>query len=136
MNKKILVVDDDTIILESCKRILEAEHYTVLLASNVNEAIVLLEKYYFDLMIMDVKMPEKDGIFLLKKIRDKWPLDSWPMLPVLVMSGYPTPETLDTLYKNGARQFIAKPFTPDELINAANKVLKGGKNGKNKSPRN
>jgi len=120
---RILIVDDDKIVLESCKRILESEGYSVILASSSAEAIQILGNQYLNLMIMDVKMPEKDGVYLLKTISEKWPLEIYPLLPVLVMSGYPTPDTLQTLYKQGAREFISKPFTPDELLNAVKNIL-------------
>ena len=77
-------------------------------------------------MLMDVKMPEKYGGSLLEKTREKWPLDDWPELPVLVMSGYPTPETIHDLKKQGARDFTSKPFTPDELLLSVQKSLKRG----------
>ncbi len=124
VKKKILIVDDDRIVLESCKRVLESEGLEVVLVSSAVDAIEQLEKNYFDLMLMDVKMPEKDGVYLLDKIREKWPLEDWPELPVLVMSGYPTPETINNLKKRGARDFIPKPFTPDELLLSVHKSLK------------
>jgi len=121
--KKILVVDDDQVVLHSCKVVLEAEGFQVHLVSSAREAIAFLESRYVDLMIMDVKMPEKDGLYILDVIREKWPLDRWPELPVLVMSGYPTPDTINDLIKRGVREFISKPFTPDELIESARKAL-------------
>jgi DNA-binding NtrC family response regulator len=126
VEKKILIVDDDRIVLESCRRVLESEGFEVVLVSSAIDAIEQLEKKSFDLMLMDVKMPEKDGVYLLEKIREKWPLDDWPELPVLVMSGYPTPETIHDLKKQGARDFIPKPFTPDELLLSVQKSLKRG----------
>jgi len=126
--KRILVVDDDTVVLNSCKRILEAEGFIVELVSSARDAMEKLEQAgIFDMMIMDVKMPEKDGVYLLEKITEKWPLETWPELPVLVMSGYPTPETIQSLIEKGAKEFIPKPFTPDELLQAVDKVLKKGK---------
>jgi DNA-binding NtrC family response regulator len=123
-NKKILVVDDDAIVLNSCKRILEAESCTVILASSAQDAMEKLEHAgVFDMMIMDVKMPERDGVYLLGKITERWPLEKWPELPVLVMSGYPTPDTKLSLLDRGVREFIPKPFTPDELIEAVDRVL-------------
>jgi CheY-like chemotaxis protein len=121
--RKILVVDDDRIVLESCKKILEAEGHEVTLVSSAKDAIQQLKDEYFDLMIMDIKMPEKDGMYLLKKVRDKWPLTEWPELPVLAMSGYPTPEIMKDLIRSGVREFIAKPFTPDELLESVKKSL-------------
>ena len=126
--KRILVVDDDTVVLNSCKRILEAEGFIVELVSSARDAMEKLEQAgIFDMMIMDVKMPEKNGVYLLEKITEKWPLETWPELPVLVMSGYPTPETIQSLIEKGAKEFIPKPFTPDELSKAVDKVLKKGK---------
>ena len=121
--KKLLVVDDDQVVLNSCKVVLEAEGFQVNLVSSAREAITFLEDRYVDLMIMDVKMPEKDGLYILDVIREKWPLDRWPELPVLVMSGYPTPDTINDLIKRGVREFISKPFTPDELIESVHKAL-------------
>jgi len=126
--RKILVVDDDKIVLESCRRILEAEGYRVFLVESAREAIDLLEEQYIDLMLMDVKMPQQDGVYILDKIREKWSLDIWPELPVLVMSGYPTPATIRELKESGARDFISKPFTPDELLDAITTILKRREN--------
>jgi CheY-like chemotaxis protein len=123
-NEKILVVDDDEVVLNSCKRVLEAEGCKVVLASSAREAMEKLEHAgIFDMMIMDVKMPERDGVYLLGKITQRWPLEKWPELPVLVMSGYPTPETKQSLLDMRVREFIPKPFTPDELIRAVERVL-------------
>lgn len=126
-SKNILVLDDDRIVLESCKRVLESEGFKVTLVSNVKEAVDLLEEGYFDLMVMDVKMPEHDGMYLLEKIKEKWPLDVWSELPVVVMSGYPTPDTISESLVRGARAFLEKPFTPDELIFSVQKSLKRSK---------
>lgn len=122
--KKILVVDDDKIVLESCKRILESEGFKVFLVESVQEAIDLLEVEYFDILILDVKMPAQDGMYLLEQIKRKWPLDIWPELPVIVISGYPTPKTITDGLDRGATDFIPKPFTPDELVSSVNKAIK------------
>ena len=126
-NKKILVVDDDKIVLESCKRILESEGFNVSLVKSAQEAIDLLEVEYFDILIIDVKMPTQDGMYLLEQIKQKWPLDIWPELPVIVMSGYPTPKTITDGLDRGATDFIPKPFTPDELVSSVNKAIKRSK---------
>ena len=116
---KLLVVDDDKVVLDSCRRILEAEGYTVVLTSSARDAVARLEAEAFDLLLVDVIMPEYDGIYLIGTVRQKW-----PTLPVLVMSGYPTPETISSGLSAGATHFIAKPFTPDELLLAVRKALK------------
>ncbi len=126
--KRILVVDDDEIVLNSCKRILELEGYELILVSNAKGAIKKLQNEHFDVIIMDVKMPDKDGIYLLEKIREKWPPQTWSELPILVMSGYPTPETKYAVIEKGAKDFISKPFTPDELVDAVNKLIQRSEN--------
>ncbi len=126
-SKRILVVDDDRIVLESCKRIFEAEGIEVFLVSSAKEAIDLLEVEYFDLVLIDIKMPEHDGIYLLEKIKEKWPLELWPKLPVVVMSGYPTPGTISEGLSLGAEAFITKPFKPDELLKSIQHVIKRSK---------
>ena len=116
---KILVVDDDKVVLASCQRILKAEGRSVVLSSSAQEAVAHLEKGRFDLLLVDVIMPEYDGIYLIGTVRQKW-----PHLPILVMSGYPTPETISSGLSAGATHFISKPFTPDELLAAVGRALK------------
>ena len=136
-SRKILVVDDDSIVLESCKRVLEAEGFSVSLAPGAKEAIDKLEDEYFDLMIMDAKMPKHDGVYLLEKIKEKWPMSTYPELPVVQISGYATSDTIAKGLALGAAIFLAKPFTPDELVSSVKKVLKGRKKiGKSKSTGN
>lgn len=119
--KKILIVDDDQVVLASCKRILDSEGYAVSLTSNVKDALQMLQKKNFDIILVDVIMPEYDGIYLIGNVRE-----NLPHLPILVMSGYPTPETISSGMRMGATHFIAKPFTPDELITAVYKALLKG----------
>jgi DNA-binding NtrC family response regulator len=116
--KKILIVDDDRVVLASCRRILESEGYAVNLTSSVKEALQLLEEKNFDLLLVDVIMPEYDGMYLIGNVRE-----NQPQLPILVMSGYPTPETISSGMRMGATHFIAKPFTPDELIAAVHRAF-------------
>jgi DNA-binding NtrC family response regulator len=116
--KTILVVDDDPVVLSSCKRILEAEGFQTVLTPSVQEALKRLEEKNFDLLLVDVIMPEYDGMYLIGNVRE-----NRPDLPILVMSGYPTPETISSGLQMGATHFIAKPFTPDELIKMVRKAL-------------
>jgi DNA-binding NtrC family response regulator len=120
VRKNILIVDDDRVVLASCKRILESEGYMTSLTSSVQEALQTMEEKNFDLLLVDVIMPEYDGMYLIGNVREKR-----PGLPILVMSGYPTPETISSGLRMGATHFIAKPFTPDELVNAVHKALAG-----------
>ena len=114
----ILVADDDKVVLQSCKRVLEAEGHTVSLAVNASEALDIMSRRTPDLALVDVVMPQYNGTYLVGEIRDRW-----PDLPVLLMSGYPTPETVEGGMKAGATHFLAKPFMPDELMEAVQKAL-------------
>ena len=80
-DRKILVVDDDPLVLESCRRVLEAEEYLVVCVPSAGDAFDNLEMGHFDLMIMDIKMPRQDGFYLLEKIKGKWPIDRVLELP-------------------------------------------------------
>ncbi len=115
---KILVVDDDAIVIKSCRRILEAEGFEVTAVPGADEALEKIKSSEFDLLLMDVKMPKHDGIFLMREIKK-----NWPDIPIVVMSGYPTPETIADVLKLGATQFIPKPFRPDELVKTVRQVI-------------
>jgi len=117
---KILVVDDDEIVLESCRRILEPEGFTLSLIPTVNKAIEIMKREAFDLLLVDVKMPERDGISFIEEVKNRW-----PKVPFVVMSGYPVRETIADGMRLGAAGFIAKPFTPDELLRSVRKTLTG-----------
>jgi DNA-binding response OmpR family regulator len=110
---KILIVDDDPIVIQSCRRILEAEGHTVLTAGTVADGEKQLDLQAFDLMVTDIKMPGQDGFEMIRragKLR--------PGMPVLVMTGYLMPETEGEIRRLGVGTHIAKPFTPAEFLAA------------------
>ena len=83
-----------------------------------------MQERSYQLLLVDVIMPEYDGMYLIGSVRR-----SSPDLPILVMSGYPTPETIASGQRMGATHFIAKPFTPEELAAAVRKALAGREKG-------
>ena len=115
---KILVVDDEKIILDSCKKVLTEEGFNVLFATSADSALKTLETQMPAALLIDVKMPEQDGISLLEELKERY-----PFIPIVIMSGYPTHETISESIKKGATRFIAKPFTPDELIEVIHEVI-------------
>lgn len=122
---KILVVDDEGIVLRSCRRILEAEGFEVTVAPSVDEALRLLDAPGApmpSLLLVDVKMPVHDGMYLMQRVKA-----NHPELPIIVMSGYPTEETVENAALHGAANFIAKPFTPEELLEKVLSVAGKGK---------
>jgi DNA-binding NtrC family response regulator len=116
---KILVVDDDAIVIKSCTRILQAEGFSVATVSGAVDALEILRNSEFDLLLVDVKMPVYDGMYLMQEIRR-----DHPALPIIGMSGYPTQETVTDALRSGATQFIPKPFRPDELMRIIRQVMR------------
>jgi DNA-binding NtrC family response regulator len=114
---RVLVVDDDPIVLESCRRVLEAEGFTVFLAASAAEGLEALEGQDYAVLVADVKMPEVDGLQLLALARKRH-----PRVPVLMMSGYPTSDTVAAAMETGADGFLPKPFTPEELVSAVRRA--------------
>ena len=116
---KILVIDDEQVVLNSCQRVLEAEGFEVALVPSVTDALEALEREEFSLLLIDVKMPGHNGMYLMEAVRERW-----PQIPTIIMSGYDTAETVQEAARKGASTFIAKPFTPDELIETVRQVMK------------
>ena len=114
---RALVVDDDSIVLASCRRVLEPAGWSVATAANVPEALAALEREPFTLVLADLKMPVYDGLHLLAEVRRRW-----PTLPVIVMSGYSTGDTEEQSRQRGALAFVPKPFTPEELLAAVGRT--------------
>lgn len=119
---KILIVDDDEIVVRSCRRILKAEEMQIQVAGSVETGVQLLLDHRgndpFDLIITDIKMPGRDGFEMIRRARK-----IEPDIPILMMTGYLTPETMEKGRLDGADNYIAKPFTPDELIEAVHKTI-------------
>jgi CheY-like chemotaxis protein len=114
---KVLVVDDEPIVLRSCRRVLESEGWEVTCVPSVAEALTLLEQMTPELLLIDVKMPVHDGMYLMRQVRDRR-----PGIPIIVMSGYATGETIREAEGLGAAVFLPKPFTPDELARTLHSV--------------
>lgn len=114
---KILVVDDENIVLESCRLVLQTEGYEVILVSSSEAALKIIEEIAPSLLLIDLKMPGHDGMYLMGEVKQKR-----PDIPILVMSGYATKETIDEVALRGAAAFIPKPFTPDELLETIRQV--------------
>src|SRR3990172_8936112 len=115
---KILVLDDDPVVTLSCKRILGAEGFNIITADKGEDAIKKISNEEFDLLITDVRLPDTNGITVLRESKI-----IQPKLDVVIITGYPTLEDAKESVKLGAFEFIEKPFTPDFMLNVANKVF-------------
>src|SRR4030066_1615840 len=117
-NVRILVVDDEMIVCESCKRILEEEGYEVETALSGKEAFDKMKTSPFDIVITDLKMPGIGGMEVLKTFRKEYP-DSI----IIMITGFSTVETAVEAMKLGAFDYIPKPFTPDEVAIVVKKAI-------------
>jgi two-component system NtrC family response regulator len=115
---KILVVDDEEIILLSCERVLTEEGYEIQTRLSGKEALELLAEELFDLAIVDLKMPGMDGIELLRAIKR-----DYPHISVIMITGYSTIESAVEAMKAGAVDYLPKPFTPDQVTLVVKKAL-------------
>jgi DNA-binding NtrC family response regulator len=117
-NPRILVVDDEMIVCESCKRILEEDGYEVETALSGREAFDKMKANPFDIVITDLKMPEIDGMEVLRTFRKEY-----PDMIVIMITGFSTVETAVEAMKLGAFDYIPKPFTPDEVSVVVKKAI-------------
>ena len=115
---RILVVDDELGMREGCRRILEAEGHKVTTAESGQEALEPFAGGEFDLALIDLKMPGMSGVELLVRLRE---ID--PDCMYVIVTAYATLETAVQATKSGAYDYVAKPFTPEELMLVVNKAL-------------
>ncbi len=109
---KILVVDDDVQMLELVEQLLEREGYDVQMANSAQQALSMIEDDVPDLFIIDVYMPDMDGLALCRKLRK---LPQTKILPVVFITGFDSPYTVTEALQAGGDDFIRKPFAVREL---------------------
>jgi two-component system, NtrC family, response regulator HydG len=115
---RILVVDDAPETLEVLERNLASRGYQVLTATAVAAAVALLERRRVDVVITDLKMPGRSGLELVRYVRD-----NCRDTEVLMITGYPSVDAAVQAFKNGAEEFLCKPFTDEELFEAVRQAL-------------
>ena len=115
---RILAVDDESIILDSFRKILVVAGYSIDTVEKGREALGLIRKRDYDFVFTDLKMPEMDGLEVTKAVKHLR-----PDIDVIVITGYASIETAVETMKYGAMDYVQKPFTEDELIDFFNKCL-------------
>lgn len=123
-NNTILIVDDEIGIRELLSEILRDEGYRVALAENAEQAKVWRNKTRPDLVLLDIWMPDTDGITLLKD----WASNGMLTMPVIMMSGHGTIDTAVEATRIGAFGYLEKPIPLQKLLSTVTKALRGGRN--------
>lgn len=108
---KILLVEDDTSFCDMLAKFLMRKSFEVVTAYSAEEALSKIEIGYIDLIITDLRLPNYDGIELMLQFKKKL-----PKVPVILMTGYSDVSTAVKAMKNGASDYISKPFNPDEVL--------------------
>jgi len=116
---RVLVVDDEPDMVENCARILEREGYEALTATDPRRGLAMIESERPDLLLTDLKMPEIDGMALLRRAHE---LD--PALPVIMITAFATIESAVAAVREGAFDYLPKTFSVDQLRVAVDRALR------------
>jgi len=115
---RVLVVDDDPVVARSIDRVLTGKGYAVITASGGTEALEKLAQEKYDAVFTDIRMPGMDGFEVAKRIRA-----TQPWLPVVIVTGYGSPESKARAKELGVAGFLHKPLSPDMIEGSAREVL-------------
>ena len=112
----ILVIDDESVICDACRLVLSEKGHAVDSCLTGRDGLRAIERGAHNIILLDMKLPDIDGTEILKTVRGKTPAPC-----VIVMTGYSTMSNALQAMKLGAADYLAKPFTDDELITAIEK---------------
>ncbi len=118
--KKILVIDDDVLVLKTIRRLLSMEGYEVTECKSAEESLAVLQSNIFDLAITDIRMPGMDGIQLLGRLRGD---EKNKNLPVILLTGYASEEAPIEAFRLNADDYLLKPFNSDQLLMSVRQIL-------------
>ena len=114
----ILVIDDEAVIRDGLKRVLDNERFGVETCKSGHSAIELIQEQDYDLIITDLKMPGMNGIEVLKAVKALQ-----PDVPVIMITGYAPVDTAVEAMRHGALDYITKPFTPEQIMEKVERAL-------------
>ena len=114
----LLVVDDELIVRDSLDKWFREEGYEVTVADSAQDALAKMAARRFDLALVDIKMPGTDGVELQRRMHE---ID--PDMLVIIMTGYASVETAVAALKNGAYDYVSKPFDPDDIAHTVHNAL-------------
>ncbi|MGD9975991.1 MAG: response regulator, partial [Desulfatirhabdiaceae bacterium] len=117
--REALIIDDEVGINNNIRKILEKKGYTIDQAVSKDEALEKIDARTYPIIMLDLKMPGVHGLELLQSIRAKRPESM-----VVIITGYASIETAVETARMGAVGYVSKPFTPDEIRNAADAAIR------------
>ena len=124
-NDKILIVDDEPKLSRSLALILQGAGYGVTTAGDAKEGLQRLQAGAYNLMFLDIRLPDQSGIQLLPQIRSLY-----PDMPVLILTAHATLETAMEAVRAGARDYLLKPIDPETILARVHKILEEQKKPK------
>jgi two-component system response regulator HydG len=115
----ILIVDDEQVVRLSQLRSLATANFEATAVGSGAEALSLMECRTFDVVFLDIRMPDIDGITVLKTIKQRWPESE-----VIIITGYATIDTPKEAVKLGAYHYLVKPVSPNDVVTAAKEAIR------------
>lgn len=124
MKQKILVIDDDKLVLKSIRQLLERANYVVHCASSGDEAEAEVNQDQFNLVICDIRMPRQDGLLVIKRLKEYVGSRGLPEIPFIFITGYASEDAPIEAIKLGALDYLLKPFDLEELLKSVRKNIR------------
>ena len=118
--KTIMVVDDNLDILNIARAVLEGEGYKVICARSGTEVFSQLEEQKPDLIVLDIMLPNMDGLEVLRRLKDNPDTSSIPVMMLTVKGHY---DDIRLAYEVGCDYYLTKPFTGKQIVDVANRLL-------------
>ncbi len=115
---KLLVVDDESVVRESCTRILEPEGFEVEVSASSREGLARALADRFAAILLDIMLPDQDGLTFLQELRRRG-----NQVPVIIITGYSNVPSAAAAMRLGASDYIPKPFSPDEILGAVRRIV-------------
>src|ERR1035437_6596861 len=115
---RVLCVDDEPVILQILRRLLEVQGFEPVICSDPLTALSTFSEGMFDVVVTDIHMPAMDGLTLMRALRDRQ-----PGVPVVVVTGHGTVDTAIQALREGATGMLIKPFTGEELLGEVRRAL-------------
>jgi DNA-binding response OmpR family regulator len=118
INQTILIIDDEPNLARSLGLILQHDGYMITTAGTAKEALHTLQAGAFDLVFLDIKLPDQSGIQLLPQIKDLY-----PYMPILILTAHATLDTAIEAVRAGARDYLLKPIDPESILTLVSRIL-------------